>query len=58
MFHLKLKYKKIVLAQYSEQIDFSNQKWSGIVRYGYTASLMPTMLPAKQPGAPVFKEGG
>ena len=29
-----------------------------IVRYCYTASLMPKMLSAKQPGAPVFKEGG
>ena len=30
---------------------------TGIVRYGYTASLMPKMLSAKQPGDPVFKEG-
>ena len=26
--------------------------------YGYTASLMPKMLCAIQPGAPVFEEGG
>ena len=29
-----------------------------LFRYGYTASLMPKMLFAEQPGAPVFKEWG
>ena len=27
------------------------------MHHGYTASLMPKMLSAKQPGDPVFKEG-